>query len=748
MRRIVITIVAVLLVAGAVPGAARAKTIYVDADATGADNGTNWPDAYKFLQDALADANDSAKPVEIRVAHGVYRPDESGAEPNGTGDRFATFLLVNGLSVKGGYAGFGAGDPNARDIEVYETVLSGDLDGNDVDVNDLEDLRDEPSRADNAYHVVTSRDSNESAVLDGMTITGGNANGDWPDPWPYEERGGGMYNEGGGGLAGGRGSPQIIDYAATISNCTFVANSATFGGGMYNYQIYPKVSHCSFIGNSASSRTSGDVSRGGVGGGMHNQEGRPMVTACVFSGNWGGGMLNEDSNPVVCSCAFRGNRSSGKGGGMCNKWSNPQVRQSLFSGNWAGSSGGGMANHRGSPLVVDCIFSDNRTLSGGGIYNSQSSGSIIRCIFVGNSARGGGMLNERSDVMLINCLLAGNRSSKFGGAVVNMSCEPVIANCTIVLNRAGEAGGALHSGWGVDLLLRNSILWCNSAPEGAQIAARGSSTEPSTISVEHSTIMGGDEGVSVGPNDSLNWGAGNIDCDPCFADLGYWDPNGTAEDANDDYWVMGDYHLKSQGGRWDANEGRWTVDEVTSPCIDTGDPMTPIGAEPFPNGGRINMGAYGGTAEASKSYSGPPSRLQITHTAIIRGELIVIGYNPDIGDLTLFEAIEEVEAPRVGEVFLVKVTASNVGAETVYVSNFYGWEVSPGDKVEVVGSNSACQVIFPIEPGQSRVLYPFCPSQAFEGKHEGTITMRVYKRGPTGGLLCEYTFDFEILESG
>ena len=64
--------------------------------------------------------------------------------------------------------------------------------------------------------------------------------------------------------------------------------------------------------------------------------------------------------------------------------------------------------------------------------------------------------------------------------------------------------------------------------------------------------------------------------------------------------------MKSQAGRWDANEGRWTIDEVTSSCIDAGDPMSPIGLEPFPNGGRINMGAYGGTAEASKSYFGEP----------------------------------------------------------------------------------------------------------------------------------------------
>ena len=84
-------------------------------------------------------------------------------------------------------------------------------------------------------------------------------------------------------------------------------------------------------------------------------------------------------------------------------------------------------------------------------------------------------------------------------------------------------------------------------------------------------------------------GTGEISIDPLFAD-----PNN------------GDYHLKSQAGRFDPNTQGWIQDDVTSPCIDSGDPNSPIGYEPFPNGGIINMGAYGGTAQASKSYFGEP----------------------------------------------------------------------------------------------------------------------------------------------
>jgi len=77
-------------------------------------------------------------------------------------------------------------------------------------------------------------------------------------------------------------------------------------------------------------------------------------------------------------------------------------------------------------------------------------------------------------------------------------------------------------------------------------------------------------------------------------------------DANDDFWVDGDYHLKSQAGRYNPNSQSWIQDDVTSLCIDAGDMTSPIGYEPFPNRGRINMGAYGGTEEASKSYFDAP----------------------------------------------------------------------------------------------------------------------------------------------
>jgi MYXO-CTERM domain-containing protein len=81
-------------------------------------------------------------------------------------------------------------------------------------------------------------------------------------------------------------------------------------------------------------------------------------------------------------------------------------------------------------------------------------------------------------------------------------------------------------------------------------------------------------------------GTGNLAADPLFADS-----------AN------GDYHLKSEAGRWDPGSSAWVTDTQTSPCIDTGDPSDAYKLESCPNGGRVDMGAYGNTEQASRSLS-------------------------------------------------------------------------------------------------------------------------------------------------
>jgi len=154
--------------------------------------------------------------------------------------------------------------------------------------------------------------------------------------------------------------------------------------------------------------------------------------------------------------------------------------------------------------------------------------------------------------------------------------------------------------------LTNCTITNNSAPNGSAIACDSDATVYlSTVTMFNCIVWNGSDWLWNNDNSTIRiaysdvqgiWpGEGNLNKDPCFAD-----PNNN------------DYHLKSQAGRWDPSEnpklaeGSWLKDDVTSPCIDAGDPASPIGLEPFPNGGIINMGAYGGTSEASKSYFGEP----------------------------------------------------------------------------------------------------------------------------------------------
>ena len=127
--------------------AAQAGTVvYVDDDGPDGGDGTSWVSAYRFLQDALAFAASPGNGVgEVRVGQGLYLPDRDEANPDGTGDRQGTFQLVNGVAMRGGYAGLGAPDPDERDTALYTSVLSGDL--------GLDDGPDFSNNSENAYKV-------------------------------------------------------------------------------------------------------------------------------------------------------------------------------------------------------------------------------------------------------------------------------------------------------------------------------------------------------------------------------------------------------------------------------------------------------------------------------------------------------------------------------------------------------------------------------------------------------------------
>ncbi|MHC4637219.1 MAG: right-handed parallel beta-helix repeat-containing protein [Planctomycetota bacterium] len=216
-------------------------------------DGLTWDNAYNNVQDALAAASYGD---EIRVAKGTYTPC-SNSTMNGTLDRSSTITLKNGVALRGGYAGYRETNPDARDFRHYETILSGDLLWNDTKWLDTDNLISDPCRADNCYHVLTAFDTDSNTILDGFTITAGNANG-----IDSNDQGGGMYNY--------NSNPSLI-------NCIFSRNSAgNLGGAMYCSNSSPAINNCTFTANAA----------GSDGGGMYCfNSSNPTLTNSIIWAN-------------------------------------------------------------------------------------------------------------------------------------------------------------------------------------------------------------------------------------------------------------------------------------------------------------------------------------------------------------------------------------------------------------------------------------------------------------------------------
>jgi hypothetical protein len=200
-------------------------------------------------------------------------------------------------------------------------------------------------------------------------------------------------------------------------------------------------------------------------------------------------------------------------------------------------------------------------------------GSAIQCV--------------SSSPKISNCLIVGNRilDPNDGADIYFFDSNSVVENCTIADNSAGKEGSCIYI-INANVTFGNSIIWGNT-PQ--QIA-----------------VASGNEPIVVYCDVQGDWsGEGNIDSDPLFAYVGYWadsgDPNLMPTQPNDPnaVWIEGDYHPMSVKGRWDPISMSWVKDKSMSPCVDAGDPASPYANEPEPNGQRVNMGAYGGTTQAS-----------------------------------------------------------------------------------------------------------------------------------------------------
>lgn len=315
-------VLATVVMALCVACTAWGKVIYVDDDATAPGDGTSWATAYRFLQDALSDAEAAEEPVEIRVAQGVYRPDRSLAHPQGNRDRLASFAMLDNVAIRGGFAGVGFTDPNVRDSSLFQVVLSGDLAGDDAKVSGPEALFGEPTRAENSYTVVRAECVDHTATLEGCIVAAGSSPGHM----------GGLY---------------CFCSTPTIVGCTFIGNSSTEGvGGLLADGASPALTNCTFLGN---------------------------------AGLEGGGLLaTSDSAPVVSGCRFSGNVSSLGGAVLCS--GSISLRGCLIT-----DCGSAVALHHATFTMVNCTLAGNYPAENAALRLGYGTVAEIRNCILWNS---------------------------------------------------------------------------------------------------------------------------------------------------------------------------------------------------------------------------------------------------------------------------------------------------------------------------------------------------------------------------
>ena len=198
-------------------------------------------------------------------------------------------------------------------------------------------------------------------------------------------------------------------------------------------------------------------------------------------------------------------------------------------------------------------------------HTGEGSSSIVEGFTMKNgyAADGGAIWCSGASPAIRSCVIIGNTAQR-GGGVFCTDASPSLDRCTIAGNSASTGGGLCSIGSGTPSAT-SSIFWSNT----------GGEISPSNLDVKYCDVAGGYPGT------------GSIAADPLLASIG-----------------AGDCHLMSMFGRWSpqaGGTGRWVYDDVTSPCIDAGDPLADFSKETQPNGGRLELGAFGNSPEASKS---------------------------------------------------------------------------------------------------------------------------------------------------
>jgi len=238
-----------------------------------------------------------------------------------------------------------------------------------------------------------------------------------------------------------------------------------------------------------------------------------------------------------------------KGGGIyCNE-SRPALKHLIIRDNNA-AVGGGIYCFRSNPTIDNVIVTENEGRDGGGMNFEESTPILTDTEISENYAGwgGGGIYCGEAHPTLTRVLLSYNVSEEIGGGIMIVGNSTLsLTNVTISRNEAGETGGGVHIRVNSQVAIRNSILWDNQPQEISFVQV-----DNDVIDISYTDLMDGRDGIAG--DGVVIWGRGNIDADPLFVNP-------------------------------ENNGFQLTVD---SPCIDTGDPRSPLD----PDNSQADIGAF------------------------------------------------------------------------------------------------------------------------------------------------------------
>jgi len=431
--------------------------IFVNSNATGANNGTTWENAYTNLQLAI----DDNSTTDIWVAKGTYLPG------NGAIDSFATFRINRPVNIIGGFIGTER-RPEDRMIDANPTIISGDLGQNDIFGNN--DL----NRSDNALHIIIIERASGTVTFDGLSFTGGTnrAINSSLDPFFYS------------------GAAIHASSKISINQCKFFGNMGGVGCAVH---LETAQTSGSIIQNSEFFKNK-SLDRGAVH--LENTD-NIQVSSCEFFDNLtnrGSFHSFESSNIVLTDCNFLNNQNnSGNGAGVFS-WQSTQldIVDCEFTNNVASNGASIFLNNQNLPFAdqdVDNILIQNSKFSnniagekGAGIYAWRSSFEALACSFnINKAAQTGGAIysgGPEKHALISNCTIEGNESGL--GAGISFSDESTIAiinNTTIINNVATTAGGGAILNLGADAIFEDCLFASNEARWGGAMVIQDSGTQ-------------------------------------------------------------------------------------------------------------------------------------------------------------------------------------------------------------------------------------------------------------------------------